>query len=296
IDSHYDYQKCKLIIKKHWHLFGLNATNTQVLNADPEQYNDISSQQLLKRNINVWLLDVVNLGAQDKIKVLLEAGASINSKSKSGNSVLHIAYASNNPALLNFLLTECHADVNQQNKKGETILHLAVIKDDITLIETLIGKHTANLEQTNLEGYTALHSAVINNKNQISQYLVNQGADYLTENQVGRSPFSLSKKLNSPKIHNFLKKAKSNKIKLDQVLHDNIAVLARFITHHISHIRILNAAENLELRDIITNVKKLIFEQKADIYFRRPAENIMAIEKIAIIHYQLAFDLLQSFP
>jgi ankyrin repeat protein len=85
------------------------------------------------------LLFASGLGNRELLEVLIAAGANVEAKDRSGNSVIHIAAGAG--AWQNVLrLIEAGADVNAKNKNGLTPIQLAVAGDRRLTVELLLTK------------------------------------------------------------------------------------------------------------------------------------------------------------
>ncbi len=94
------------------------------------------------------------------IKVLLDAGVDVNTRSRSRNTPLHWAVAGNkNPNVIKVLL-DAGADVNARNGDGGTPLHWAASQNENPEIINVLLKSGAKLEVRNKLGQTPIYSAV----------------------------------------------------------------------------------------------------------------------------------------
>ncbi len=115
------------------------------------------------------------------IKVLLDAGVDVNTRSRDGSTSLHWAVAGNkNPKITNVLL-DAGADVNARSRGGDTPLHWASSQNENPEIINVLLKCGAKLEVRNKWGHTPIHSAVgrwgEDSNLKIIMILIDAGAD-----------------------------------------------------------------------------------------------------------------------
>ena len=75
----------------------------------------------------------------EEAKILLDAGAKVNSTTSSGHTPLHYATSNNKLNFVNFLIQN-GANINAKSNSGVTPLHSASLSDDNRIIELLISK------------------------------------------------------------------------------------------------------------------------------------------------------------
>ena len=77
---------------------------------------------------------------EEKLKILINRGLSMNQKQNDGNSLLHIAAKKNNLELLR-RLSQFGIDINAVNNSGYTVLHLAsMMAKDESIIKYLLNE------------------------------------------------------------------------------------------------------------------------------------------------------------
>jgi ankyrin repeat protein len=84
-------------------------------------------------------------------------------------------------------------NINEQDKKGKTPLHFACIYNNFEITQFLINKG-ANIHLKDENGNTPLFDAVFNSegKEEIIKLLVSKGANSIEENNYGVSPKELA--------------------------------------------------------------------------------------------------------
>jgi len=116
------------------------------------------------------VLDAASLGSIKALKLLVEKGGNLKNKSKTGNSILHIAVIGpsvnmkKKEAVLDYLINEKKLDVEVRNKEKQTPFHFAFSseiyftrpKRAIAFIE-LFDKYGANLNAQDASGATVLN-------------------------------------------------------------------------------------------------------------------------------------------
>jgi ankyrin repeat protein len=97
---------------------------------------------------------------ESKIRLLLDSGASIDTKDENGQTALHYASAANNYETVNLLLKE-GADIEGKDKNGNTALLLAASKGHTATFMLLLDRG-ADFRTKNKDGFTPLHLAESN--------------------------------------------------------------------------------------------------------------------------------------
>jgi len=143
----------------------------------------------------------------------------INEKKDDGFTALHLAVVNEYLEVVELLIHEGKADIHAQNSKLQSSLHLAVLEQNMELVQLLI-KEGASLEMADKDGDTPLHEAVryhcflqlkqlhglanlekllldiiaddpTKKSTSIACFLVEQGADLTSKNNMNRTPLDL---------------------------------------------------------------------------------------------------------
>ena len=112
-------------------------------------------------------------------KLLIENGADVNIRNKTGGTLLHIT---NNFQIVKVLI-ENGADINARNNYGQTPLHW--IRNDNLEIAKLLIESGADVNAKNNKGNTPLHNVWNIEK---AKLLVDSGADVNARNKQGQTP------------------------------------------------------------------------------------------------------------
>lgn len=121
------------------------------------------------------LMIASNLENIEVMKLLLEYGANVNTKTTDGQSALELAAIKGSKKSIDFLL-ENGADVNSQNNQGYTPTMIAVGLENIDLLNKLI-KAGADLNAKDKNGVSALMNAILVGNYNIVNKLIKSGAD-----------------------------------------------------------------------------------------------------------------------
>lgn len=126
------------------------------------------------------------------IKSLIEAGADVNAKNKSGMGVLRYAVSHRDREILRTILN-AGADVNITNDvySGETILMSVAGMGLTEAVEELLAAG-ANVNARNKTGQTALMWAAANGHADIVQLLIAEGADTTAVDQNGQTALMMA--------------------------------------------------------------------------------------------------------
>eukprot|EP00038_Savillea_parva_P027084 m.57504 g.57504 ORF g.57504 m.57504 type:complete len:752 (-) comp7767_c1_seq1:69-2324(-) len=127
-------------------------------------------------------LDPLNMAARagsiDTIKILLEFGAPLGTRTMDGALATHQAAYSGHIEAVEYLL-DTHPDhfpLEATNTNNDTVLQIAATHGDMQLVKKLI-RRGANVNTSDREGFTPLHSAIWRRFFEVATYLIEQGAD-----------------------------------------------------------------------------------------------------------------------
>lgn len=129
-----------------------------------------------------WLITAISGKNRNLVELLLNRGANVNEKMKSGNvSPLHRASAIGCLDICELLITR-GADVNAEAKYGRTPLHLATQFGHQDIVELLLNTG-ANINSLDFSGCSAIFNAAQFHHQQIVECLLSRGAEVnLTDN------------------------------------------------------------------------------------------------------------------
>ncbi len=164
------------------------------------------------------IADLIRAGKTEELKERFDT-ESVNTADEDGNSLLHIAAASDNPVIVHFLLS-MGADIEAQNVQGQTPLLLALNKKARNAVKAL-SEHNANIfakdefnsfpleyaEKTNSfdllingqtvlqrdsEGNTALHYATDKLNMGMVRSVLALGKPKTVKNNTGKTPLMIA--------------------------------------------------------------------------------------------------------
>ena len=115
----------------------------------------------------------INGKNNELIKLLIENGIDVNTKTQSGDPILHLVI--NDLELAEFLI-EKGADVNARDRYEKTALHLAAQNNNFELFKLLI-QNGADVNARDRYEKTALHLAAQNNNFELFKLLIQNGAN-----------------------------------------------------------------------------------------------------------------------
>jgi ankyrin repeat protein len=134
-----------------------------------------ASIEVLDRNGNTPLLDVLQRQKRDQINQLVAAGANVMAKTMDGTSTLQLAIQDKYEDLALQLLGK-GVDPMSRDREGNTSLHASAQKGMVNLTRAILAKNV-NVNGQNNARETALLLAVRGNANAIAKDLVAKGAD-----------------------------------------------------------------------------------------------------------------------
>ncbi|KAJ3463757.1 hypothetical protein MRS44_008543 [Fusarium solani] len=139
------------------------------------------------------LMYAVQRGHVDQVKALIDAGAAVNIKKKTGGSALSRAAK---PEIAD-LLIRAGADVHATNRDGMTALHVSAQNNRTKVIETLLSAGARVDARIFSTGSTPLHYAAQYNRPDAARLLSRRGGDIDAKDSFGRSPLNVAIKFNS---------------------------------------------------------------------------------------------------
>lgn len=121
------------------------------------------------------------------LREMVRAGADVNARSSSGDTILSMAILCN--CLLSTKeLLEAGADVNLGNRDGRRPIHCAVDCSDPCNAIALLLEHRADINAEMRDGWTALHWAAARGMPSVMKMLLDAGGDVHATVCVRRSP------------------------------------------------------------------------------------------------------------
>jgi len=132
-----------------------------------------------------------NSGSLERARDLLEKGADINAQNNNGNTPLHVAVWSSDPAMVVTRLIEKGADINAQDNNGLTPQYQAAMLRNLKMVMLLLEKG-ADKEAQNNDGNTPLHVATHSGNEAMATLLLHNGADIEAQNNDGNTPLHVA--------------------------------------------------------------------------------------------------------
>ena len=154
------------------------------------RYQNKALVQSLLRYKHLFDLDAALIAAVEASNValcqnLLSYGANVLVKSKTGETVLHLAAKTNSPDLV-MLLLRWNAAVDDADAKSRTPLHLAA-ECGYTDVAQVLLKNSASLTTRDLSGKSPFFAACAEGRRDVAQLLSFSGADLRERDASGRT-------------------------------------------------------------------------------------------------------------
>ena len=154
------------------------------------------------------LMISVESGNWEITKLLIEAGAKINTVNSGGFTPLHLAALHGSSDVANILI-ENGAEIDAVNHDGQTPLHVASSNVCIKMIKILVD-HGANLEKPDKNGSTALLLAAKAGQSDILKEIIKLGGEIDTIDKDDHSPLYFTVERNHLKcLKTLLKSSKA---------------------------------------------------------------------------------------
>jgi len=144
--------------------------------------------------VAMFLNNALNTDDKLILNALHQAGVSGN-VAIGGWTGLQVACKKGNLTSVKMLL-QCGAQINTKTAKGHFPIHIAARHTEDTQIIELLVTAGANVNSTDFSGYTALHIACKMEKYNIVKYLLNIGAKNNIKNKHRKIPSSLTNNTN----------------------------------------------------------------------------------------------------
>ncbi len=124
---------------------------------------------------DAYLRYAVSYGGSKMVALLLQAGASTQTKNSFGDSLMHEAVARKNTDIVK-LLIDSKVEVDLPGASGETPLFRACRQGSLAIAQLLVDAG-ASLSTKSSEKKTPLQVAVVHGKLDVAKLLINRGAD-----------------------------------------------------------------------------------------------------------------------
>ncbi|KAF6790371.1 37s ribosomal protein rsm22 [Colletotrichum sojae] len=125
-------------------------------------------------------------GFTEAVRLLLNHGASVKIRSKSGWSPLHLAASAGGTVEMVRLLLDQGADVLEESENGNTPLVIAVTKGHVPIVELLLERGALTLLME-ADGATPLHAAAGRGNIEVALLLLRHGSDIRAKMRGGDS-------------------------------------------------------------------------------------------------------------
>lgn len=210
-----DYETAKLLVENGADLKVRNQIDMTPLHAAASKGDTLLIKYYLKKGLDINATDMeyrtplivaVNYRFPEAAEILIENGADINKKAKSGNSAVFYA-----GSLETFkMLIENGADLTFKNEYGADLLHWHSAKGNVDIMKYLLQNTESDINSKDSAGKTPLCIAVQTKKLDAVKFLVENGADLDIKDNEGNTPLDYAVKNKSEKIIKFLKDNNKN--------------------------------------------------------------------------------------
>ena len=130
-------------------------------------------------------------GYIDVARMLIEYGADLTAKDKTGMTPLHLASYRGHVDVTRMLI-ELGVDLTAQNNEGETPLHLASQEGGVVEVAHMLIERGADLTAQDSEGETPLHLALDEGQVDVARVLIECGVDLTARDDDGMTPLHLA--------------------------------------------------------------------------------------------------------
>lgn len=165
-----------------------------IVQAQNRDYISIENSLKNGQNVNQGIFDgssMIHLAAWQNDEKLFKLGIQydgiISNTNKNGETALHWAAHSNNPAIINLALSDKTAlkIINKQNKTGRTALHFNALQWGNLEVAKLLILQKADLNIKDNNGQSPLHYALAGRKWELAKLYIDSGADISLKDNNG---------------------------------------------------------------------------------------------------------------
>jgi ankyrin repeat protein len=139
--------------------------------------------QKLFNSLEDKLYFAIIFGQKRIVENIIERGADINAKRRSGDTPINLAIRNDQVEIIRILI-ENGADINARGKYGLTPLHLANNSE----LAIILLNNGADINAKSESGNTPLICAIVTNKLDIVKILIENGADINAKSESGNTP------------------------------------------------------------------------------------------------------------
>lgn len=159
---------------------GFAALHFAAFNGDVSMFNVLLPRKpdLELRNYdgNTPLIMAAKGRQQSSMRILIDAGASVNFQTTSGATVTHFAASMGDVDGVRYLVSRGATIVHPNSETG-SVLHWAAHSGDASVVGAMIYEFGIPIDITDTHGGTALFTALFMKKNEIVQFLLEHGAN-----------------------------------------------------------------------------------------------------------------------
>ncbi|KAK7476821.1 hypothetical protein BaRGS_00031903 [Batillaria attramentaria] len=148
-------------------------------------------------------------GHDDITKALLDFGADVNAKDKTGTTPLHLA-CKNDRSVKVLFSSKSEVDTEAEDETGKTPLHWACEKKSLGPLQELL-LHGVNVNARDTNDWTPLHFACKTGSKEAVVLLCGARADVKAKTKGGLKPKKVAKKYRHPEVIEFLKDVSKGK-------------------------------------------------------------------------------------
>ena len=152
------------------------------------------------------LLDAVHENHADVVKVLIDAGADIETRDKHSRTPLMYACKNGSQPIVKMLVA-AGAEVRATTSKGATSLILAAYHGHTETVRYLVGLPQVDLSHKDKDGFTSLLAAVEKAGADVVEVLIDAGADIEAKRSDRRSPLLVASRCGNLRVVEVLLKA-----------------------------------------------------------------------------------------
>jgi len=205
-----DVKQLELLLTGHRCYLGRRELDPLMMMALKKGHADVGKLLVQKgANVNVndgsLLCSAISENNPERVKLLLEFGADVNTRREDGVTPLGTAYETRNFGLMKFLLAN-GANPNTDDKTGKPLLLAAASEGRTPVVELLIN-HGANINSADSHQNNALIVACANRQEEVVQFLLEKGQSIEARNAKGNTPLMTACIAGSQSIVDLLLKA-----------------------------------------------------------------------------------------
>lgn len=179
-----EHNECAQLLRNNGGTTASNAQDISEQTSADEAKAKLQEAGITESNYNAELCKATDNSDNEKIRLLISAGANVNCYGEDGWTPLTNVCLLNNPEGLRLLLAAPNIDINQPNKSGDTAIIWAAVKGHTSCLRMLLAVPGIEVNFIDSENKTAYDWATINNHQECAELLRAAGGQRTSQDTI----------------------------------------------------------------------------------------------------------------